>query len=138
MSLLKALLGAGGARVSISDVTVSDSTITPTNASAEYSLTSAGAISQTTIIGGTVSLGNWITPTGAAGAAYEVRATELSNPVSTGTVGSWLALNSTQSWSRTRTVLGIIDCILQIEIRRASDGLVLDTATITLSAEKTT
>ena len=128
--------GAAQPRVSIGDEIIVDVTVAPTNASAGYSLTSAGVINEITVSGGTVSLGNWITPTVFAGAAYEVRATEVSGTVSTGTVGSWLALSSTRTWTRARVVAGSDSVVLTIEIRLAASGAVLDSATVTLTAEK--
>ena len=138
MSLIGAVAAAMGgyARVSISDENISDSTFSPANSSASYQLTSSGAINSITASGGTTSLGNWITPTSAAGANYEVRATEDSGSVTSGTIGSWETLDTTHTWTLTRTAVGSANCTLTIEIRLASSGAVLDTATITLEANK--
>lgn len=137
MSLIAAIAATmGGARVAISDADVADSTTSPTNASATYRLTNAGVVSKTTVADGTTALGNWIAPTSAAGANYEVRATELSGSVTSGTIGSWEALDTTRTWTLTRTAVGTANCTLTIEIRLASSGAVLDTATITLEANK--
>lgn len=126
-----------GAHVAISDAIISDTTISPTACSVSYQLTSAGVVNRITTNGGTVAIGNWITPTGAAGAAYEARVTVTLGALTSGTAGSWLALNSTLTWTRTRVVNGIEVCNFTIEIRRASDSVVLDTADISLSAERT-
>lgn len=137
MSLIGAVAATmGGPRVAISDLSVSDTTISPTNASAAYQLTSSGVINRVTVSGGTVAAGQWIMPASAAGSVYEVRATETSGTVSSGTVGSWLPLGTTRTWTLAQTSVGVSTCVLTIEIRMASSGAVLDTATVTLEATK--
>ena len=138
MSLIGAVAATmGGPRVEISDYAVSDITPSPTNASAGYELTSAGVINQVTVAGGGAGvIGQWIVPASAAGSNYEVRAQETSGTVSTGTVGSWLSLGTTRTWSRAQTVNGTSTCELLIEIRLAASGVVLAAATITLEANK--
>ena len=123
-------------RITISDLSVDDVTISPTNASATYQLTSAGVINQITNSGGTTSPGNWISPVAAAGGNYEVRATVNSGSLTSGTTGSWTALSSTQSWVRQQNSIGTSSCNLTIEIRHATSLVVLDTASITLNAER--
>lgn len=78
-----------------------------------------------------------------AGAAsdYEVRATitTSSGPGSVaGTFGSWLSLSSSREWSVNQPVSDLGSSILQftVEIRSASSGTVLDSATIHLESER--
>lgn len=125
-----------GPRVSIANLGVSDVTISPTNASATYQLTNAGVINRITNSGGTTSPGNWIFPASAAGANYEVRATVNSGSLTSGTTGAWTALSSSQSWTLQQTSVGAVSCNITIEIRHATSLAVLDTASITLEAEK--
>lgn len=80
-------------------------------------------------------LGDWITPTGAAGNDYEAKMTTISGFLSSGTAGSWLALGTLRAWTRTSSS-GTQTYVGTLEIRRASDGTVLDSATITLQARK--
>lgn len=80
-------------------------------------------------------LGDWITPTGAAGNAYEAKMTTISGSLSSGTAGSWLALGTLRAWTRTSSS-GTQTYVGTLEIRRASDGTVLDSATITLQAQR--
>lgn len=141
MSLIGAVAGTmAGARVSLSPTyTVSDLTISPTNASASFSLENDGDVARITVTtggGGTVDVGDWITPRSAAGAAYEARATVNSGSLSSGTTGSWLALSSTRTWTLNQTSVGTTTCELTVEIRRASTGEVLDSTIVTLEAEK--
>ena len=128
------LLGSGTPTIAISDATVEHSVASPTNALASYSLESDGDI--VTHAGDT---GDWITPKAAAGAAYEARVTIISGTLTSGTSGSWLALSTTRTWTRARTidVAGTDTCEFTLEIRQAAGGLVLDTATITLNATVT-
>lgn len=135
MSLIAAVAGTmGGPRVSISNENIQDITVSPTNASAGYQLTSSGAINSVTVSGGTVQIGTWITPTSAAGADYDVY---VSGAVTTGTVDTWLSLGSTRTWSIEATSVGISAVDITVQIRRTPSGSVIDTATISLEAEKT-
>ena len=122
--------------VSINDANINDTTASPTTCSVSYQLTSAGVANSVTTNGGTVALENWITPTSFAGANYEVQATVNSGSLSSGTTGSWLALNTTRTWTVSRSTTGVSTCNLTIEIRRASDSVVLDTVTIALQAAR--
>lgn len=130
----------GGPRITLAPTyTVSDTTVSPTNASAQFQLQSDGDVARITVTtggGGTVDVGDWITPISAAGANYEVRATVNSGSLSSGTTGSWLALSSTRTWAREQTTVGSSACELLIEIRNASTTVVMDSSTVTLQAEK--
>lgn len=123
---LLALLAAGGYVVSISNVTVSD---TGAGLDAGYSLQNDGTIDLINS-GGPSSGGNWVTPAATPAALFEVRATLNSGSLDAGTTGSWLALSTSRTWS---TGAGNT-ANLTIEIRRASDSTVLDSATIDLDA----
>lgn len=127
-----AIAGAGGEIVSISDATPHGNSVSPANATATYSLTNAGDIVHGD--GAGTDQGDWISPKRNFG-SYEVRATETAGTVTTGTVGSWLALSTTRTWTKTRTSdsPGTDSVTLTVEIRKA--GVTLDTATITIEAE---
>lgn len=116
--------------VSISDTNVNRTVTTPSTATASYSLENDGDIA----VNGADD-GDWITPKAAAGADYECRATVLSGSFTSGTFGSWLALNTTRTWTLVRSTIGTSTASMTLEIRRASDGTVLDSATINFSAE---
>lgn len=62
---------------------------------------------------------------------YEVRATLLSGTLTSGTVGAWLSLGSSRSWSRVSNATVTI----VIEIRDAVTLSVLATGTITITAD---
>lgn len=121
-------------------VTISDLTVTTVQAgaatTANYQLESDGDIGRSNPTGTAMNDGgDWITPKAAAGAAYECRATLISGTLTSGTTGSWLALSTTRTWGvNSGSPPGKKVCTFTLEIRRASDGVVLDTATITVDA----
>lgn len=83
------------------------------------------------------SAANWLTPPFAMG-NYECRATDagtVGTGTFVGTLNTWQVLSTDRAWSMQRN-LGAGQCTktLTIEIRRAADAVVLDTATITLTA----
>jgi hypothetical protein len=130
MTILLAAVGAfGGETVSIDDRSVSETTVSPNPAEALYELTSGGDVYVDP--GGTVE--TWVSPAPTSPGSYEVKATVTAGALSSGTTGSWLALSSNRSWSVGPVTLGNANATLTIEIRK--DGVVLDSATITLEAE---
>jgi hypothetical protein len=81
--------------------------------------------------------GEWwsAAPITGIGNLYEVRFTEITGTVSTGTTGVFLALSSDRIWSVTRTTLGSKSCTGTLEIR-PTGGAVVASATITLLADQ--
>ena len=80
------------------------------------------------------SMGSWL-KTGVVG-DYQIRATLTSGPSPTGTVGSWLALSTTRTWSAsapsgTQTITELL-----FEIRDAATSAVLDSATVILDSTR--
>jgi hypothetical protein len=74
---------------------------------------------------------NWVTPTTSA-PNYEVFVSVTGDELSTGTIDSWIALTSTQSWN----ILSVgvrKEAVLTVSIR-PTGGSAIDTATITLGA----
>jgi hypothetical protein len=132
--MLLALVGVGGARISLAGSGDSATVSSPASATVGYRLTSGGDEQQTSNGGAYVDVGDWVIPKIAAGADYEVRATATSGTPSTGTTDSWLALSATQTWTVTRSSLGTKSCTLTIEVRNASTLDVLASTSITLTA----
>ena len=125
---------------SAATVTISNQTISDLDASAAYAyyfLTAGGQVEQSTQAGGTgpTNLEQWCTPTSAV-ALFEARVTVTSGGLSGGSgTGTWLALSSTRNWYVEEFTSGNTNnCTFTVEIRNASSGTVLDTATIDLSA----
>jgi hypothetical protein len=98
---------------------------------ATYTIKSDGTI--TTTAGGSAT---WNSST-TAGSGYEVKATVTSGSLTSGTTGSWLALSSNRSWSKTDSTAGggDVSAIFRLDIRATGTTTVLDSATITLDAE---
>lgn len=135
MSLLQLIAGAlNSTRVAISGATQADLTINPSICTVSYQLTSAGVENIFTTSSGLSAIGNWITPTGAAGGNYETRATLNTGTLSSGTTGAWTALSSTQTWSVVQSGVGSKNCNFTVEIRATSSGTVLSSAVVDLTA----
>lgn len=111
----------------------SGSVQTSGGATASFTLSSTG--SRTALNGSGESGGQvWISPQSGMD-LYEVRATATSGSVSSGTVGAWLSLSSSRTWSRTSTnPMGANTVTLQLEFRRAADAVVVQTNTVGLVA----
>lgn len=118
--------GSSGGSVSIDDQTVSNSDI-GTAVTARYSLNSDGNVYANT----DTLFEAWL-DSGVAG-DFEARATLLSGTLTSGTVGSWQALSTTRSWTKSSSS-GFATASIQVEIRDASSGTVLDSAIIDLEA----
>lgn len=132
--VIAVIAASGGPRVSLADGTTTSSGLP--NQTATYTLEADGDIITATTAGGSVDAGDWISPKAAAGGNYEVRATVVSGSVSSGTTGSWLALSSDRTWTRSRVTSGTDTVVLTIEIRRTGTTTVLATCTRTLVADK--
>lgn len=100
------------------------------SASAEYELSHTGDIFRI-VNSMPTDIGDWITPK-VRMSDYECRATLVSGSLSSGTTGTWLSLSQRRQWTLFRFVSGPQTTVLQIEIRRAADQVVLDSAQITL------
>lgn len=128
--MLLAFTGGSAARVELAaSYDVTDTQVSPTDATATWTLNSTGTIS---------SGGRWCNKTPPSG-KYEVRATTLSGTLTSGTVGSWTSLNTNQSWtvSRIVNVAGVNQWVGTIEIRDAVSLVVQDSTQLTLTAEVT-
>lgn len=110
---------------------------------ATYSVTGFGLafyeVRSTGVLSTSSGNSNWITPQ-VGMSKYEIRATtnsQVGAGTFSGTVNAWLALTSNRSWSANRPSsagAGTDTWQLSIQIRRASDAVVVDTATITLNS----
>lgn len=137
MSLDLIIMALGGDTISIADRTASSLTTSPTTATATYRLETDGDIGASAGNNTVVDVGDWVSPKGGASDAYEARATIVSGSLTSGTTGTWQGLGTQRTWTLNQPSAGTgpATCVFTLEIRRASDSVVLDTATITLSAE---
>lgn len=121
--------------ITVSDLTSSSVVDNPSDATATYQLESDGDINGNVTNNTIFDIGDWITPKTNM-ANYEVRATALSGTVSTGTIGTYQALNVSRTWTVFEgTLASTKTAQILIEIRRISDATVMDSATITLTAQ---
>lgn len=128
--------GTSNVVISITDQTIGTPSFDP--AYAYYFLTAGGQVQQSTDPGGInpTTLEQWCTPTSQA-ANYEARVTETSGTLSGGSgINTWLALSSTRNWYVEEFTSGNINtCVFTVEIRKIGTTTVLDSATITLTAQ---
>lgn len=118
--------------VSIDNYTSTVDEIQPVDASNTYALNSDKTISGPG--------GVWLT--GESVGDFEVRATQVSDTITgagtsaTGTLNTWMNLGTSRSWTVAATANGTSArrWVLTIEIRRVSDLVVVDTATIDIEA----
>ena len=120
--------------VNITDQSISD--LRPSaRATAGYRLNSSG-IAESIVDVTYTTLETWLL-SGAA-SDYEVRVTLSLGTLSSGTTGTWQNLGTSRSWT---VVAGnsypeIAEAEIVVEIRDATTLMILDTATITLYAER--
>lgn len=135
--------GLEAAAISISDATISHATVSPADATAGYQLTNGGAAQRNgTGSGGVyvdINSEQWHFPrrTIVAG-EYEVRATQVAGTAPTsGTIGSWEDLGTTRTWQNVEATNGnaTTTSTILIEIRNAVTQVVLDSATIVITAQ---
>jgi hypothetical protein len=125
-----ALVASAGLRITGFSTTVSHTGAG--SASAQYTLKADGDIF--TLAGvSSNDIGDWIAPKAAAGINYDVRATVTSGALSSGST-AWQSMNADRSWSVVRGSPGTSNAALTIEIRRASDLVVLGSWTVGLTA----
>lgn len=119
--------------MSLANLTCDSDVIDPTDATCVYRLENDGDVMATNGNNTVVDRGDWIAPR-INMALFEARVTVTSGSLSSGTAGSWLSLATTREWQRNQTTIGTSSVQFTIEIRRASDGVVVDSATINMSA----
>jgi len=124
--------------VELSDRTVTDTNVSPTTA--EFSLMSDGraAQNQASTFGTSYFAGQWlvIAPTSTDDTElFEGRATIVTGSP-TGTIGSWLPLDTTRTWGVTSTTPGAtVSAEILVEIRDVDTETLQASANITLVAE---
>lgn len=111
-----------------------NATVSGSTATAVYTLAASGDINATQGSNVVVDAGDWIAPkSGMSG--YSVLASVSSGSLSSGTVGSWLALGADVTWTRAQSVVGGITAVIDLQIRRNSDLVVVKSGVqITLTA----
>lgn len=113
--------GGGSGLVSLLSQSYSDYVIDPANASCGVTFGNSG---MSTGVGG--SSYPWLLSGSASD--YDIKMDPDGVP------GSWLNLGTARSYTVSRTTIGENSSTVDFSIRRASDGLVLETATCTFTA----
>lgn len=126
--------GGGGGGGSSGSVSITDQEIFENQigtATATYIIDNDGRVKD----GNSAILESWLIS--GTNSSYEVRATVVSGTLTSGSTGSWLSCASDASWSLVNSLQNnsVKTCVLTIEIRLASTGVVQDSATVTLFAE---
>lgn len=118
----------GDQQVAISDVTAFDVDVTPTPASASYTLTSAGQVNASSVL-----ITDWLVPQ-INMSDFECFASVTSGVLSSGPTGSWVNLGTTRTWALNRASIGTSTASVNIRIRRVGTLVDLTAADITLEA----
>lgn len=132
--ILQTLL-AGGVRLGFSFVTPSSIVVSPTVATASFNLQADGDIDATATNNTIADRDDWLAPKiGMSG--YEVRATlQSGGPMTTGTMGSYLALSSDRTWTLVQSGIGSIGAVVRYEFRKTGDTAILLTKDVTFNAQ---
>jgi hypothetical protein len=126
--------GKSAVTIVLDDHTISDATTQPIIPQALYRISSNGKVYQGTVPGGITELETWCTPTSQAG-NYEALVTVLTGVLTSGTVGSWVALSTTRDWYLEETLVeNTAYCQFTVEIRRVGTTSPTYSATIDLYA----
>lgn len=124
---------AGALSAALTGHTITDSAVGAA-CSATFAMGNNGVASWATINNGSGNFSPEWQPSGSV-SAYEVRWTNTSGTPSSGTTGSWLNLGTTRSWTVNQAVAGTKSCTGTVEIRDATTGIVLASASITITAQ---
>ena len=131
--VLMALVGGSyGARITLTDQTYTNATGGGLPATVGYTIDADGNVYDQS----SVLLEQWCAPAALSG-DYEVRATISSGTLTSGTTGSWLALSTDRTWSKTVESPATGTCVFTVEIRRIGTTTTLDSATISITADAT-
>lgn len=123
-----------------SRIAITDRTVTATRlaamATAGYRLNTSG-VAEELVNAAYTTLETWLVM--GSSASYEARATLNSGSLASGTTGTWLALSSSREWKVTDSVFDLnpVEAEILVEIRNATTLAVIDSATVALSAERT-
>lgn len=72
-----------------------------------------------------------------ANSDFEVRATVTSGSLSSGSTGVWEPLSTSREWTRSAGANVSVTVVFTVEIRRASDQVIVDSASISLTVDNT-
>lgn len=125
---------AGGS-VAVSDWSVNAGTTSPADATALYEINTDGKIYEAVNNAPKSLVETWLLS--GLSSDYEVQAVVTAGTLTSGTTDTWISLGSgSMGWTKVRTANtdGTDTCTFTLSIRRVSDLVVVDTASITLNA----
>lgn len=123
--------------VTLSGEAIDDIVSDPSDANAAVIVDADGNVYSLTGTAGTVQIDtttDWVRPTTAVSALFEIRATLDSGSLSSGTVDTWLTLDNDRTWAVAADAPGSQSASLTLEIRYAG-GATLTSNTYTLLAQ---
>lgn len=135
--ILMAVMGAGGATFLIKSDLYNDMGVFGVDSSAgvTFRVNSDGTVLVDGDVMGTFDTYNWIDPT-TGSSAYYVRATTTSGSFTSGTTGTWLALNTNRTWVLRTTTLGFASVTATFQVATDAAGTnVVASGSVTLSSE---
>lgn len=134
MSILNQLLGAGGDIIRITFVNPS-SLVVGATATASFTIANDGDIDATATNNTVADRDDWIAPK-VNMALYEVRATlQTGGPMTSGTMGSYLSLGTSRTWTLAIAPVGNISATVLYEFRRIGDTAVIYSVVVTFNAQ---
>lgn len=119
-----------------SNQTIVGGTVSPNDASALYEINTDGKVYQSVNAVPPSVVETWLLS--GLSSDFEAMATVTSGTLTSGSNGVWTSLGSgALAWTKVRTLNteGSDTCVFTLSIRRVSDSVVVDTSTITLTAE---
>ena len=112
-------------------MTYQDFNLAPTDSTCIVSFRADGAIWDQDGVTGDV----WIDPAAASDGNYYIRANSASpDTPESGTMDTWLQLNSTRSWSVSELGIGTDSRTFTVDLKYGASGAVLATGTVTIVA----
>lgn len=127
---LVAMLGSAPSPVNFVNSTAYVAVPSPDDATTGYNVTGGGLVT-----GDGLSSYTWLLS--GANSDFAINAELNTGTVTSGAIGSWDVLSSTRSWTKVRTsnLAGLEEVILDMQVRRVSDSVVIAAWTVTIQAE---
>lgn len=133
------LVAVGGEPfITLSNANALSDVVTPTNALCQYELTSGGDVRMTQINNTVNDVSDWIVPkTLMSNYDVHLHVNSGTNP-SGAALDTWLNLGTTRNWQLSETSIGTLSNNCTVQIRNATTLAVKASATVTMTATKST
>lgn len=134
MGMLNQLLGAAGDIIKIAFITPT-SVVVGVTATASFTIANDGDIDATATNNTIADRDDWIAPKQNM-ALYEVRATlQSGGPLTSGTMGSYLSLGTSRTWTLAQAPVGNISAVVRFEFRLIGSSTIIYTVDVTFNAQ---